>query len=102
MTATRSTTDCPSHQYPTLTSGLYLELLLTSSGKTRSAIATASAYLSEWPVLVVCPSSARHHWQAEIVSLLGQDYVLPKEVLLIETSAQCAGKLTAGTAHINI
>ena len=30
-------------------------------GKTRTAIASATGYRDEWPVLVVCPSSARHH-----------------------------------------
>ena len=39
-------------------------------GKTRSAIGCATAYKDEWPLLVVCPSSTRHHWQAELLNLL--------------------------------
>jgi len=31
-------------------------------GKTIQAIAVASIYRSEWPVLVVCPSSLRVQW----------------------------------------
>lgn len=44
-------------------------------GKTRSAIGVAVMYEENWPVLVVCPSSARHHWQSEILSLLAPDYL---------------------------
>jgi hypothetical protein len=36
-------------------------------GKTRSAIGIASAYQSEFPVLVICPSSAKYHWKNEIL-----------------------------------
>lgn len=32
-----------------------------TAGKTRTAIASAAGYRDEWPVLIVCPSSARHH-----------------------------------------
>lgn len=39
-------------------------------GKTIQAIATASAYLSEWPVLVVCPSSMRYVWSQEMLRWL--------------------------------
>jgi SNF2-related domain len=36
-------------------------------GKTFQSIALASAYQSEWPLLVICPSSLRAHWGAELV-----------------------------------
>lgn len=35
--------------------------MLRNSGKTRTAIAAATCYRDEWPVLIICPSSARHH-----------------------------------------
>jgi SWI/SNF-related matrix-associated actin-dependent regulator 1 of chromatin subfamily A len=40
-------------------------------GKTIQSIACMSAYSDEWPVLVVTPSSARYHWQAEFVQWCG-------------------------------
>ena len=48
------------------------------AGKTRSAIGVSVAYKQEWPVLIVCPSSARHHWQAELLSLLSPEYITCK------------------------
>jgi SWI/SNF-related matrix-associated actin-dependent regulator 1 of chromatin subfamily A len=40
--------------------------ILVSPGKTVQAIAAMSAYRKEWPLLVLTPSSARYHWEAEI------------------------------------
>ena len=39
-------------------------------GKTIQAIALASAYMTDWPLLVVCPSSMRSVWAQEIVRWL--------------------------------
>ena len=39
-------------------------------GKTVQAIAIASAYKSDWPLLVVCPSSLRSMWAQEILRWL--------------------------------
>lgn len=36
-------------------------------GKTIQAIACAAAYIDDWPVLIVCPSSARYHWEHELL-----------------------------------
>lgn len=49
----------------------------TGLGKTIQAIAVAAAYRSEWPMLVLCPSSARFHWEAELLKWLDAD-VLPR------------------------
>lgn len=44
-------------------------------GKTIQALGVALAYAEEWPVLVVCPSSLRLTWKAEIKQWLGlRDY----------------------------
>jgi len=41
-------------------------------GKTVQAIAAMSAYMeSDWPLLVLCPSTARYHWEAEIRQWIG-------------------------------
>jgi hypothetical protein len=40
-------------------------------GKTLQSIAVMSKYTEDWPVLVVCPSAARFHWQSEFVRWLG-------------------------------
>eukprot|EP00605_Chrysophyceae_sp_TOSAG23-4_P000620 GSChrysophyteH1.ASY1.ANO1.699.1 assembled CDS len=37
-------------------------------GKTRSAIGCMCAFKQNWPVLVVCPSSARYHWRSELLN----------------------------------
>ncbi|KAI9203511.1 P-loop containing nucleoside triphosphate hydrolase protein [Polychytrium aggregatum] len=39
-------------------------------GKTIQAISICSYYRSEWPVLIICPSSLRHTWSAEITKWL--------------------------------
>lgn len=39
-------------------------------GKTRTGIAASFVYYRDWPVLIVCPSSARHHWHAELLTIL--------------------------------
>ena len=39
-------------------------------GKTIQAIALCSAFLSDWPVLVVCPSSMRMMWKQELLRWL--------------------------------
>lgn len=57
-------------------------------GKTRSAIAISVAYQSEWPCLVVSPSSARRHWQAEILSLISPECVTADDICLVESSSQ--------------
>ena len=53
------------------------------TGKTRSAIGVSAVYVKEWPVLIVCPSSARHHWRAELISLLSSDYISCECYLLL-------------------
>ena len=42
-------------------------------GKTVQAIAAMSAFRQSWPLLVVTPSSARFHWEAEVIRWLGKD-----------------------------
>ena len=51
-------------------------------GKTLQAIAVMSHYRSDWPLLVVCPSSVRLTW-AEV--LLNNDHSLNKCSLVITT-----------------
>mmetsp|Transcript_4105 Transcript_4105/g.9367 ORF Transcript_4105/g.9367 Transcript_4105/m.9367 type:complete len:1323 (-) Transcript_4105:34-4002(-) len=40
-------------------------------GKTVQAIASMSAFFKDWPLLVLCPSTARYHWQNELNHWLG-------------------------------
>ena len=44
-------------------------------GKTRTAIAACMLYKEEWPVLIICPSSARYLWQSELIAILGEGKV---------------------------
>jgi SNF2 family DNA or RNA helicase len=41
-------------------------------GKTVQAVAAMSAFWKEWPLLVLCPSSARYHWEVELRHWLGE------------------------------
>ena len=36
-------------------------------GKTIQALAIASAYRQEWPLLIVCPSSVRFSWRSSVI-----------------------------------
>jgi len=56
-------------------------------GKTRTAISAAMAYPDDWPVLIVSPSSARHHWQAELLNVLHPEFIDPKDISVVESSA---------------
>jgi SNF2-related domain/Helicase conserved C-terminal domain len=40
-------------------------------GKTIQGVASMSLYHSEWPLLVLCPSGARYHWENEFKQWLG-------------------------------
>lgn len=59
-------------------------------GKTIQAIGAACAYRHEWPVLIVSPSSARFHWEAEFRQWLPDDTYLPGESLIVLTSEKGA------------
>ncbi|TPX67067.1 hypothetical protein SpCBS45565_g04045 [Spizellomyces sp. 'palustris'] len=48
-------------------------------GKTIQAIAICAFYRNEWPVMVICPSSLRLTWQAEICKWLD----LPEETIQV-------------------
>ena len=37
-------------------------------GKTAQAIAAMSAFWGDWPMLVLCPSTARYHWELDFGS----------------------------------
>lgn len=40
-------------------------------GKTVQSISAMACYESEWPLLVLSPSTARYHWEAEFLNWLG-------------------------------
>ena len=42
-------------------------------GKTIQAIAAMSAFKSDWPLLVLCPSTARYHWETEFRHWMGRE-----------------------------
>ena len=41
-------------------------------GKTIQSMASMSCYENEWPLLVLTPSSARYHWEAEFLHWIGE------------------------------
>lgn len=42
-------------------------------GKTIQAIAAMSAFKNDWPLLVLCPSTARYHWETEFRHWMGRE-----------------------------
>ncbi len=42
-------------------------------GKTVQAIAAMSAFRNDWPLLVLCPSTARYHWETEFRHWMGRE-----------------------------
>jgi SNF2 family DNA or RNA helicase len=40
-------------------------------------------------VLVVCPSSARHHWRAELITVLGPMGIGKNQIVIVESAAAC-------------
>jgi SWI/SNF-related matrix-associated actin-dependent regulator of chromatin subfamily A-like protein 1 len=57
-------------------------------GKTIQAIGVSWVYRGEWPLLVITPSSARYHWQAEIVKWLhGEKSNIREEDVQVLTSS---------------
>jgi len=48
-------------------------------GKTIQGIASMSIFHKEWPLLVLCPSGARYHWENEFKQWLGVDSEVNKE-----------------------
>ncbi|CAM9140849.1 unnamed protein product, partial [Laminaria digitata] len=57
-------------------------------GKTIQAIACAAAYESEWPLLVICPSSARYHWEHELLKWLDEESITKKQIMVVCKSKQ--------------
>jgi SNF2 family DNA or RNA helicase len=58
------------------------------AGKTIQAIGAAAYYREEWPLLVICPSSARFHWEAELVRWLDQGTLDRDSILVVTHSSQ--------------
>lgn len=48
-------------------------------GKTIQGIASMAIFHEEWPLLVLCPSGARYHWENEFKQWLGADSAVNKE-----------------------
>eukprot|EP00752_Nemacystus_decipiens_P010813 g9618.t2 len=68
-------------------------------GKTIQAISCAAAYESEWPLLIICPSSARYHWEHELLKWLDEDSITKKQITVV-----CKGKqdLSRGVTKVVI
>jgi len=69
-------------------------------GKTIQSIAVAACFFKEWPLLVITPSSARYHWETEVVKWLQDDdegdWVNNEEVqVLLGASTKIRSKIKA-------
>eukprot|EP00051_Salpingoeca_urceolata_P006971 m.92145 g.92145 ORF g.92145 m.92145 type:complete len:714 (+) comp15062_c1_seq1:336-2477(+) len=66
-------------------------------GKTLQALGIALYYQSEWPLLVICPSSLRFTWAAEVQRWLGLD---EDNVQVVMTSkVKCGKKLVTVVSY---
>ena len=45
------------------------------SGVDEQAIASATAYANDWPLLIIAPSTARYHWEHELRRWLPKDFL---------------------------
>ena len=50
----------------------------------------------DWPLLVVCPSSARHHWQSEMLNILYPACIEPRDISIVENNLHPICKGTPG------
>lgn len=62
---------------------------------TRTAIGSACAFKNEWPILILCPSSAKHHWQQELLNVLPPNVLEPRQVTVVESAKHPLEKGTA-------
>ncbi len=53
-------------------------------GKTVQGIASMTCFEDEWPLLVLSPSSARYHWEAEFLQWLGDESPINIEARALE------------------
>ena len=56
----------------------YLDMGL---GKTIQGVASMTMYHNEWPVLILCPSGARYHWENEFKQWLGVNSAVNQAVI---------------------
>lgn len=84
-------------------------------GKTIQALGIADYYRSEWPLLIVCPSSMRYQWEEEIRNNLPSVpchsiYVLTKsnehfdnvKILIASYDIMCKQKNALKNVHFNV
>ena len=50
-------------------------------GKTIQGVASMTMYYNEWPVLVLCPSGARYHWENEFKQWLGVESAVNQPIV---------------------
>lgn len=63
------------------------------------AISCAAAYEAEWPLLIISPSSARYHWEHELLKWLDEDSITKKEITVVCKRKQ---NLNRGVAKVVI
>ena len=58
-------------------------------GKSIQSVASMSMFYKEWPLLVLCPSGARYHWENEFKQWLGVDSAINKNAENISPEEKC-------------
>ena len=63
-------------------------------GKTIQAIAMCSLYKENWPVLIICPTSLKFNWNAELLKWLGGDGLEKKHIQIISSKKDSLYKVS--------
>lgn len=84
-------------------------------GKTIQALGIVDYYRSEWPLLIVCPSSMRYQWEEEIHNNLptvpchniyvltkGNEHIENVKVLIASYDLMCKQKNVLKSIHFNV
>lgn len=64
-------------------------------GKTIQAIASMTVYHDEWPLLILCPSTARYHWENEFRHWLGENSAIESTADVFEKEKASEGGETS-------
>lgn len=63
-------------------------------GKTIQAIALSYLYKENWPVLIICPTSLKFNWRAEILRWIGEDGLEANQIQIISSQKDSFYKIS--------
>lgn len=63
-------------------------------GKTIQAIGLCSLYKENWPVMIICPTSLKFNWNAELLKWLGGDGLNKQNIQIISSKKDALYKVS--------